>query len=223
MTRALRPTPEVATQAAAAIATLALVWALQEHHHHHHHDRAQVADREVQLSLLPQPPTPPKLEPPKPEQPKPRMPPHEARPAPAPSVPAPAPAPVVVAASNVTAPGELQLAAAPGSAPAPPQPSRASLENAYAAALRQNVDARTAVPDTAQYRLLRPSGATQVRFALDRIGNPSDVGIARSSGSGILDHQAVSIVASGHYPPFPETAYAGESRHVFIVTIEFRS
>jgi protein TonB len=221
MSRALRPTPEVATQAVAAIATLALVWALQEHHHHHHHDRAQVADREVQLSLLPEPPAPPKLEPPKPEQPKPRMPPHEATPAPAPSVPAPAP--VVVAATNATAPGELQLAAAPAPAPAPPQPSRASLENAYAAALRQNVDARTAVPDTAQYRLLRPSGATQVRFALDRIGNPSDVGIARSSGSGILDHQAVSIVASGHYPPFPETAYAGESRHVFIVTIEFRS
>jgi len=123
--------------------------------------------------------------------------------------------------SRADSAGELQLAAAPS--PAVSAASQAAVEDAYAAALRQNVDARTSVPDTAQYRLLRPSGASQVRFVLDRVGHPSDVGLAHSSGSGILDRQAVSIVASGRYPPFPETAYVGESRHVFIVTIEFRS
>jgi TonB family protein len=79
------------------------------------------------------------------------------------------------------------------------------------------------VPDTVAYRLLRPSGSARIRFILDRIGSPGEVAVARTSGSGILDAQALKIVSSGHYPPFPDDAYPGETRHTFIVTIEFRS
>ncbi len=217
-------TPERITQALALMATLTLLWALGEHHHHHH-ERSEFAAHEVQLSLLAEPPAaeppPPAPKPPRPEPQKPRSQPQRPVRAPAASPAALTAVTPELAASSDATQGEPHLAAAsftPVTAPA-----RGSVEDAYAAALRQNVDARTTVPDSAQYRLLRPSGAAQVRFALDRVGNPSDVGVARSSGSGILDRQAVSIVATGHYPPFPETAYAGESRHVFIVTIEFRS
>jgi hypothetical protein len=38
-----------------------------------------------------------------------------------------------------------------------------------------------------------------------------------------LDAQALNIVQSGHYPPIPERAFPGEPRHVFVVTIEFRT
>jgi outer membrane biosynthesis protein TonB len=95
---------------------------------------------------------------------------------------------------------------------ASPAASHASIEAEYAAALRRIVDTRTEVPDTAEYRLLKPSGSTQVCFTLDRSGSPSEVAVCRPSGSKILDAQARRIVASGSYP-----------RHAFIVTIEFRS
>ena len=46
--------------------------------------------------------------------------------------------------------------------------------------------------------------------------------VAHTSGSDILDRQAVSIVKAGRYPPFPQAAFRGESRHSFLVTLEFR-
>ena len=230
----LQPTPEGITQAVAVMATFGLLWVLHEPHHHHH-ERLQAAGRDVQLSLLPEPPAPtPTAQPPAAEpthaEPKPRAASQPAAPtlraasqqaAPRDPLPLPTAAASVVEPSSAPATGMLLISGA--TSPPVSESSRGSVEDAYAAALRQNVDARISVPDTAQYRLLRPSGATQVRFALDRVGNPSDVSVGHSSGSGILDRQAVSIVATGRYPPFPETAYAGESRHVFIVTIEFRS
>jgi TonB family protein len=129
------------------------------------------------------------------------------------------------AADGIDAPGAAAPVDTAAAAPARPPStvSHASIESAYAAALRQNVDERTAAPNTAEYRLLKPSGAAQVRFVLDRAGEPRGVSIARTSGSRILDHQALDIVASGRYPPFPETAFPGETQHAFIVTIEFRS
>jgi periplasmic protein TonB len=208
--------PELLTQTAAIVFTAAILWTLYTEH-----DRADLRppanDPGIRISLLQEEPAP---EPPKaePERPKPRettVKRAAAAPAPMPDLPAPA----------VTDPpatdAALAMAAEP---PAPATPvSHASIEAAYAAALRQNIDARTAVPDSVAYRLLRPSGSARIRFVLDRIGSPGEVGIARTSGSGILDAQAVRIVSSGHYPPFPDDAYPGESRHVFIVTIEFRS
>jgi TonB family protein len=104
-----------------------------------------------------------------------------------------------------------------------PAVSHASVEAIYAAAVRQNIDARTTVPDTPAYRLLRPHGSVQVRFLLDRLGRPAEVALQHGSGSQILDARALEIVSSGRYPPFPEAAFPGETRHLFLVTIEFRS
>lgn len=198
--------------------TAAILWALYVER-----DKAELRppanDPGIRISLLQEEPVP---EPPKvePERPKPRETPVK-RPAAAPA-PAPAPdLPAPVTTDPPAADAPVIMAAEP---PAPATPvSHASIEAAYAAALRQNIDARTAVPDTVAYRLLRPSGSARIRFVLDRLGSPSDVGVARTSGSGILDAQALKIVSSGHYPPFPGDAYPGETRHVFIITIEFRS
>jgi len=134
-----------------------------------------------------------------------------------------------VVATMTVAPDAAPQADAPAMLPAeaaapPPAAAHADIEAEYAAALRENVDARTEVPKTAEYRLLKPSGAPQVCFTLDRGGgNPSNVAVRHRSGSTILDTQALRIVASGHYPAFPEAAFPGEQRHVFVVTIEFRS
>ena len=59
-------------------------------------------------------------------------------------------------------------------------------------------------------------------FVVTRSGEVKSVTLLRSSGSGILDEEALEIVSSGHYPSMPEQAYLGEARHTFVVTIEFR-
>jgi periplasmic protein TonB len=122
------------------------------------------------------------------------------------------------------APANADLIAADPTPPAPPAsgPSRADLEAQYAAALRADIDSRTRPPDSAQYRLHRPSGEVHVRFVVLRSGEPQAVAVLRSSGSPLLDAAAVGIVASGRYPPMPPKCFVGEARHTFIVTIEFR-
>ncbi len=214
-------TPELVTQAMAVALTGAILWTLQIENNRVKL-RAQAEGQGIELSLEQAPPTP---EPPKPEPVRPQ--PHE-KPVrrtvaqPAAAVPD-APAPVV---TNPDPTAEISdavviMAAEPAAGP-PSGVSRASVEAAYAAALRQNVDERTTVPTSAEYRLMKPSGETQIRFTLDRLGNTSEVAVARSSGSHLLDRQALNIVATGRYPPFPEAAFPGETRHVFLVTIEFR-
>jgi periplasmic protein TonB len=209
-------TPEFVTQSMALAFTAAALFAL------HAREPApapavQMHDPEVRISLLEEVPAPPAphVEPPKPV-------PHAAaarRPGPAPVA-----APMTIAADAAPEADAPVMLPAEAAAPPPPPASHASVEAEYAAALRENVDARTEVPKTAEYRLLKPSGAPRVCFTLDRGGgNPSNVAVTHRSASAILDSQALRIVAAGHYPPFPEAAFPGEQRHVFVVTIEFRS
>ena len=175
------------------------------------------SDPGVRISLLEDVPAPP------PPQPDPSHPqPHQARSARRQA------APLMAARPTVNEPTQESDAAIelPAEPPAPTPATaalHANIEAEYAAALRKNVDERTEVPSTGEYRLLKPSGSAMVWFTLDRDGNPTEVAVKRPSGSRILDTQAARIVASGHYPPFPEGAFPGELRHVFIVTIEFRS
>ncbi len=208
------------TQSAALLLTAAILWTV---HSEYHRLRVEVATRGpgVRLSLMTEQPAPemPKPEPPRPKPPKPPQASAQKRIVPI-AVPIETPAPVVSEAPAL-ADGAVVMAAEP---PQPPVPgSSSSIEAAYAAALRQNVDSRTSVPNSAEYRLIKPSGSALIRFVLDRVGNPREVAVAHSSGSGILDRLALAIVASGHYPPFPETAFSGELRHTFLVTIEFRT
>jgi len=170
-------------------------------------------DRAIELTLQEAPPDTPPARP----QPVPR--PHMPRVTRA--LPQPRePLPVI----EEPAPANADLIAAEPAAPAPPAsgPSRADLEAQYAAALRADIDARTHPPDSAQYRLHRPSGEVHVRFVVLRSGAPQQVAVQRSSGSSLLDEAALGIVASGHYPPMPPRCFVGEAQHTFVVTIEFR-
>ncbi len=107
-------------------------------------------------------------------------------------------------------------------APAPAPNTSPDLEAEYASSLRADIDRRTHAPDSAQYRLHRPSGEVRVGFVLMRDGAAKAVRVLRSSGSSILDDAAQATVSSGHYPPMPAKAFAGEAEHMFAVTIEFR-
>jgi periplasmic protein TonB len=179
----------------------------------------------IQLELAPEPvpPAPRVPDPPAPQPPKPR-PVHKKEPAHQEVAPASLP----LMAETVEAPAVNDLATPPqdsaSEAPAAPERTTAgTIEAQYAATLRTNIDARTVVPDSIEYRLRRPKGETRVSFTLDREGSILEARVAHTSGSDILDHQAVRIVKAGRYPPFPQTAFRGESRHSFLVTLEFQS
>lgn len=107
-------------------------------------------------------------------------------------------------------------------AAAPVSAGRPDANLAYEAALKANITARTCGPDTPEYRLLQPTGMSRVGFTVSRDGTVSDVGIATSSGSTMLDRQAYAIVSGGVYPRMPADAFAGEANHPFLVEIEFR-
>jgi periplasmic protein TonB len=170
----------------------------------------------LQQELPPTPAVPAELPPPIP--PKEQV--HRAvrRIAPAPAEPVPAPA----ATESVPDGGAVVAAASPPASSMPAPPARPDLEAQYAAGLRANIDQRTRPPDSAAYRLRRPSGEVRVGFVLIRSGEIKAVHVLRSSGSPILDDAAVAIVSTGRYPPMSANLFAGEAEHVFSVTIEFR-
>jgi periplasmic protein TonB len=178
---------------------------------------------QVELAPDPAPPAPPAPrvpDPPAPQPPKPR-PVHkrelvqQAAPAALPLMAETAETPAV---NDASAPSQDSESEAPA---APSREAAGTIEAQYAATLRTNIDARTVAPNSMEYRLRRPKGETRVNFILDRAGLVLAADVARTSGSDILDRQAVSIVKTGRYPPFPQTAFNGEPRHSFLVTLEF--
>jgi protein TonB len=177
---------------------------------------------QVELAPDPDPPAPREPDPPVPQPPKPRLvhkketAPHEVAPA---SLPLTAQAAETPAVSDLPTPPQDAASEAP---PAPARAAAGTLESQYAATLRTNIDARTVVPESVEYRLRRPTGEARVSFTLDREGLVLGAKVAHTSGSDILDRQAVSIVKGGRYPPFPQAAFRDESRHSFLVTLEFR-
>jgi periplasmic protein TonB len=176
----------------------------------------------IQLELAPDPapPAPKVPEPPVPQPPKP-LPVRKKE-----AVHHEVPASLPLMAETAETPAVNDLAGPPQDAEseAPAASDRAAagtIEAQYAATLRSNIDARTVVPESIEYRLRRPKGETRVNFTLDREGSVLEARVARTSGSEILDHQALRIVKAGQYPPFPQTAFRGELRHSFLVTLEF--
>jgi periplasmic protein TonB len=177
----------------------------------------------IQVELAPDPappaqrvPDPPAPQPPKPRPVQKKEPVHQET--------APASLPLMAETAETPAVNDAPAPSQDSGAEAPAAPSReaaGTIEAQYAATLRTNIDARTVVPNSVEYRLSRPKGETRVNFILDRTGSVLAADVARTSGSNVLDRQAVSIVKTGRYPPFPQTAFRGEPRHSFLVTLEF--
>jgi periplasmic protein TonB len=175
--------------------------------------RLTAPDRPFELSFqAAQPAASPAPPPPVPRRTEKRQ--RASRPAHAP----PEPVPV----EEQAAPADAALVAAPAAPTGPVTVSKPDLESLYTAQLLADIKRRNHPPDSAQYRLQHPHGEVQVRFVLSRSGEPRTVSVARSSGSAVLDQEAVNVVASGHYPPMPEKAFVGETQHAFLVTIEYQ-
>jgi periplasmic protein TonB len=181
--------------------------------------QSQAASQTIEVALAPEP-SPPEPPPSVPEPPKVARPlaHHEIRqPTAAPLMAAVVSTPTEFSPAQESPANPVVEAVPPASAPS------GTVEAQYAATLRSNIDSRTAVPSSIEYRLLKPHGEVRVNFILDRSGIVISSELVRGSGSSLLDHHALEIVRNGHYPPFPGEAFQGESRHSFLITLEFHS
>jgi periplasmic protein TonB len=211
-----RPTPETVSHVLALALTAGVGSFLLAPQHAV--EPLMTATPAIEIALQPEP-APPQPAAPAPEPPKVQRPVvhHEVRqPVAAPLMAAVVDSPAEFSPSQDTAP-------APVVQMPPSKPSSGTVDAQYAATLRSNIDSRTAPPSSAEYRLLRPRGEVLINFTLDRTGMMVATELARSSGSRLLDSHALEIVRSGRYPPFPGDAFQGESRHSFLITLEFHS
>jgi protein TonB len=185
---------------------------------------------QVTLSMVEEPPPPPPQPAPPPE-PEPPPPPPQVAPSPLPPPPPPRPRHIV----RPRTPPPLRRVEQPDTPPPPttqPQseaaprptvqaPENHSAEAAYVGRLHAIVERHTAPPDSPAYRLSHPSGEVVIAFSLSRGGDVSNVRVLRSSGSAILDRQALQIVAGQRYPAMPADVFAGAASHPFTVPVTF--
>jgi protein TonB len=76
-------------------------------------------------------------------------------------------------------------------------------------------------PTSREARESRPEGVVRVWLTLDRSGSLLDCGLINSSGSNLLDSEAIKTVKRGAYPAFPNSVFPGESSHRFTTSLKF--
>ncbi len=165
----------------------------------------------------PPPPPPPKIERELPPEPK------EVQPvAPVPDVitkesvvteiKPPAPEPVKEAVKSEVPPGP----------PVPAGPTVAQIEAGYAGIIFRYLESIKRYPTSREARTQRPTGKVYLWVEVGRDGSMKEAGIIKSSFSQVLDNAAMATARNGQYPPFPATAFPGESSHRFNVTLEYQ-
>jgi protein TonB len=117
-----------------------------------------------------------------------------------------------------------QPVVAAASAVSPPVVSRSKSDDVphrFEAQLLAYLESIKRYPTSREARLTRPSGITKFWFELGRNGELINTGVAQSSGSNLLDSEALRIVRSARFPSFPENFYPNASSHRFIAAYKF--
>ena len=135
------------------------------------------------------------------------------------------PAPAASRAPQPVAPAQRPAASAPR-APAPVNSvaNSGALENGYLQALRRDLEQRKRYPTGRQASLERPEGSVEIWLEVDRSGRVIASGIAGKARSMLLNRAASSSLQSiSQLKPFPEGAFAGQSRKRFTATFNYRA
>lgn len=142
------------------------------------------------------------------------------------------PQPVVVDSTAVNrlsdSASETAAAAAPPASASPAKLPESSVANelvaakgAYEATLLAYLERIKRYPSSREARQTRPRGVVRVWLELDRSGRLLGSGVADSSGSNLLDGEALRTIRGGTYPSFPEHEYPGESKHQFTAALSY--
>lgn len=188
------------------------------------------APKPMAVALAPQParkqPEPqPAPKPPQPEpqpQPKPKPKP-QARPIPAPAKPvarplAAAPTPLPAAPPVETASASAAPATAPAAAPAPPAPRSADPDASWLGAVRARLEAAKRYPPAAARR--GDQGVASIHLEIAPDGRILSVTLAGTSGSGLLDREALDLPRRiAALPPMP--AAMGHAPVTLVVPVSF--
>jgi len=120
-------------------------------------------------------------------------------------------------------PVERQQVFQPAVAPPapPPQPVSASVAGLYEAQLRAYLEKIKRYPTSREARLTRPQGAVRIWLEISRSGQLLGVGVLSTSGSNLLDGEAIRTLKMGSYPSIPDEAFVGESSHKFSATLSY--
>jgi len=76
-------------------------------------------------------------------------------------------------------------------------------------------------PTSREARQSRPQGIVKVWLEINRAGEVLAYGVAQSSGSNLLDNEALKLVKNGEFPPFPEEVYSNEPSHKFLASLKY--
>lgn len=98
---------------------------------------------------------------------------------------------------------------------------KASARAAYEATLRAYLERIKRYPSSREARQTRPRGVVRVWLDLDRSGRLLDSGVLDTSGSNLLDGEALRTIRGGTYPSFSDHEYQGESRRRFTAALSY--
>jgi len=127
-----------------------------------------------------------------------------------------APGPAVAQAPPALPPAQT----VPGPVPVQP-PVGVAASAQYEAQILAYLERVKRYPTSREARLTRPAGTTRFWFELNRMGLLLGSGLLTSSGSNLLDAEALRTLRTGAFPAFPESAYAGETNHRFIAALKY--
>lgn len=76
-------------------------------------------------------------------------------------------------------------------------------------------------PTSREARLTQPQGTVRLWLEISHQGEILGAGVVNSSGSNILDSEALRTVRAGQYPSFGE-AFSGQEKHRFVVALKYQ-
>lgn len=106
--------------------------------------------------------------------------------------------------------------------PAAVEPARPAASASYEAQLLAYLERIKRYPTSREARLSQPQGVVKLWLEIARNGALVATGLLSSSGSNLLDSEALRTVRTAQFPAFPEQAFDHEGSHRFSVSLKYQ-
>jgi len=104
---------------------------------------------------------------------------------------------------------------------APTKSVDVSANTRYEGIFKSLVEKNKHYPNSREAKISHPEGVVRLAVELNRAGNVLSAAVIKSSGSNILDIEALRTVRGTEFPPFPANAFIDESMHRFTVAMSY--
>jgi protein TonB len=104
----------------------------------------------------------------------------------------------------------------------PVEPAKPSAAAGYEAQLLAYLERIKRYPTSREARLSQPQGVVKLWLDISRSGALVAAGLLNSSGSNILDTEALRTVRTAQFPPFSEQVFPNEASHRFSVSLKYQ-